>query len=161
MTAQATARHDHSEPAPATPLKMSERFRVFARGASEVLGSATAFIVAVALVVIWAASGPFLAFSTTWQLLINTTTTVATFLMIFLVQNTQNRDARAIHLKLDELLRSVTEARTAMVDIDDLSDGQLTELRDEFHELAAEEGKPATVSSNNAGGAAPSRPPPL
>jgi len=110
---------------------MNEHFRVLAHTASTILGSATAFIVAVALVVIWAVSGPFLAFSTTWLLLINTITTVATFLMIFLVQNTQNRDALTTNLKLDELLRSVDEARTAMANIDDLSDAQLTELKDE------------------------------
>ncbi|GAB4212055.1 MAG: hypothetical protein OHK0022_47390 [Roseiflexaceae bacterium] len=92
---------------------MNELFRKFANKTSDIVGSPWAFIAAVALIIGWAASGPLFGFSDTWQLVINTGTTIITFLMVFLIQNTQNRDARAIHLKLDELIRSVKGARNS------------------------------------------------
>ena len=114
---------------------MHEAFRKFAHITSALVGSAWAFILAVAIILVWAITGPIFHFSDTWQLIINTGTTIVTFLMVFLIQNTQNRDAKAIHLKLDELLRAVSEARTGMVDLEDLSDAELQRLQAEFARL--------------------------
>ena len=114
---------------------MHEAFREFANQASEAMGSPWAFIAAALLIIIWAISGPLFGFSETWQLVINTGTTIITFLMVFLIQNTQNRDAKAMHLKLDELLRSMEGARTSMVDLEDLSDEDLRKLQSEFQRL--------------------------
>jgi low affinity Fe/Cu permease len=114
---------------------MREAFRRFAAATSRVVGSPWVFTLAVLLIVGWAASGPLFGFSDTWQLVINTTTTIVTFQMVFLIQNTQNRDSEAIHLKLDELIRAVHTARTRLVDLEDLSDEQLDELRKEFKHL--------------------------
>ncbi|HEU4325320.1 MAG TPA: low affinity iron permease family protein [Roseiflexaceae bacterium] len=114
---------------------MNDFFRKFANKTSDVVGSPWAFIAAVSLIVGWAVSGPLFGFSDTWQLVINTSTTIITFLMVFLIQNTQNRDARAIHLKLDELIRSVKGARNSMVDLEDLSDEELARLQREFKRL--------------------------
>lgn len=114
---------------------MQDAFRKFAQKTSELSGSSWAFIIAVLVIIVWALSGPFLGFSDTWQLIINTTTTLVTFLMVFLIQNTQNRDSRAIHLKLDELLRAMKDARTSMVDLEDMSDEDLLKLQNEFKQL--------------------------
>ncbi len=114
---------------------MNDQFRKLAHDASLAVGSPWAFIAAVALIVGWAVTGPFFSFSDTWQLVINTGTTIVTFLMVFLIQNTQNRDAKAIHLKLDELIRAVRGARTALVDLEDLSDEELERLQQEFRRL--------------------------
>ncbi|MEO7909515.1 MAG: low affinity iron permease family protein [Roseiflexaceae bacterium] len=114
---------------------MKEAFRKFANKASDAMGSPWAFIAAALLIVVWAITGPLFGFSEVWQLVINTGTTIITFLMVFLIQNTQNRDAKAMHLKLDELLRSVEGARTSMVDLEDLSDEDLKKLQDEFQRL--------------------------
>jgi len=114
---------------------MNEAFRKFANKISEAMGTPWAFIAAVFLILGWAVSGPFFGFSEVWQLVINTGTTIITFLMVFLIQNTQNRDAKAIHLKLDELLRGVEGARTSMVDLEDLSDEDLKKLQNEFQRL--------------------------
>jgi low affinity Fe/Cu permease len=113
-------------------------FRKFAEWVSCVVGSPWTFMAAVAAVAIWAITGPIFGFSNTWQLVINTATTIVTFLMVFLIQNTQNRDARAIHLKLDELIRSIGNARTNLVDLEDLTDEELDQLYDEFHALQQE-----------------------
>lgn len=114
---------------------MREIFRKFAATTSRVVGSPWIFVLAVLLIVGWALSGPVFGYSDTWQLVINTTTTIVTFLMVFLIQNTQNRDSEAIHLKLDELIRAVTTARTSMVDLEELSDEQLERMRVEFKRL--------------------------
>lgn len=111
---------------------MHALFRKIAHFASEKLGSPWAFSIALFLIVLWAISGPFLHFSTTWQLLINTVTTVLTFLMVFLIQNTQNRDAKAMQLKLDELIRAVKPARNMLIDIEDMEEEELALLQDEF-----------------------------
>jgi low affinity Fe/Cu permease len=105
------------------------------------------FVSALLIIVLWALTGPLFHFSDTWQLVINTGTTIITFLMVFLIQNTQNRDAEAIQLKLDELLRAVTEARTSLVDLEDLSDGELDRLREEFQQLRERESHQSTASS--------------
>ena len=97
------------------------------------------FVSALLIIVLWALAGPIFHFSDTWQLVINTGTTIITFLMVFLIQNTQNRDAEAIQLKLDELLRAITEARTSLVDLEDLSDSELDRLQEEFRRLRASE----------------------
>src|SRR5438874_3602429 len=101
---------------------ISDAFRVFARRSSIMLGSAWAFAAAVLVILVWLVTGPTFHFSDTWQLIINTATTVVTFLMVFLIQNTQNRDAKAVHLKLDELIRAIKGARNQLVDLENLSD---------------------------------------
>jgi low affinity Fe/Cu permease len=114
---------------------MNEVFRKFAHTTSEAVGSSTAFLVALAAIVVWVMLGPYFSYSDTWQLVINTATTIVTFLMVFLIQNTQNRDAKAIHLKLDELIRSVAGARNRLVDLENLSDKELARLQQEFQRL--------------------------
>ncbi|HET9984178.1 MAG TPA: low affinity iron permease family protein [Longimicrobiales bacterium] len=114
---------------------MNALFRRFSEGVARITGSAWTFVAAALVIVAWAVSGPMFAFSDTWQLVINTGTTVVTFLMVFLIQNTQNRDARAIHLKLDELIRAVGPARNGMVDLESLSDEELADLQAEFERL--------------------------
>lgn len=109
-----------------------ELFRKFAHKTSEAVGSAAAFMAAVAIIILWLFSGPLFHFSDTWQLIINTGTTIITFLMVFLIQNTQNRDAKAIHLKLDELIRSVKGARNRLIDLENLSDEEIETFRKEF-----------------------------
>jgi low affinity Fe/Cu permease len=111
-------------------------FRKFAHFTSEIVGAPLTFFCAVLIVVVWGFSGQFFEYSNTWQLVINTGTTIITFLMIFLVQNTQNRDARAIHLKLDELIRSLEEARNDFLDIEDEPDQRISDLQQEFKELS-------------------------
>lgn len=114
---------------------MRELFRKFAQITSTVVGSSWAFIFAVLIIVMWGASGPMFHYSDTWQLVINTGTTIITFLMVFLIQNTQNRDAKAIHLKLDELIKGVKGARTGLVNLEQLSDHELDRLQKEFERL--------------------------
>ena len=114
---------------------MNESFRKFAHKTSELTGTPWAFIAAVSIIIGWAASGPIFGFSDSWQLYINTFTTLITFLMVFLIQNTQNRDATAIHLKLDELIRAVEKARNSLVDLEDLSDEELKQLQEQFKRI--------------------------
>jgi low affinity Fe/Cu permease len=114
---------------------MKEYFRIFAQKASAVVGSPAAFLAAMGAIAIWAVLGPGFSFSDTWQLVINTGTTIVTFLMVFLIQNTQNRDAKAIHLKLDELIRAVKGARTELVDLENSSDEELETLQKDFEDL--------------------------
>jgi low affinity Fe/Cu permease len=114
--------------------KMSDAFQRLACAASVKLGSHWAFIVAVTTVILWGIAGPFFGFSENWQLTINTGTTIVTFLMVFLVQSTQNRDAKAIHLKLDELIRT-TDARNRFADLEDASEEELDHLQREFAKL--------------------------
>lgn len=114
---------------------MHDFFRLFARRVSDVAGNAFTFLAAIIVVAVWLATGPIFRYSDTWQLVINTGTTIITFLMVFLVQNTQNRDNQAVQLKLDELLRAVTSARNTFVDIENLPDEDLELLADEFRAL--------------------------
>ncbi len=116
---------------------MHETFRTISQRTSATTGSPWGFGVAVGVVLVWACTGPLFDFSDTWQLVINTGTTIVTFLMVFLIQGAQNRDSRAMHLKLDELLRAVTEARTSMVDLEALTDQELDRLQSEFSALRA------------------------
>lgn len=125
---------------------VSDAFRVFARRSSSMLGSAWAFTAALLVIVIWLVTGPVFHFSNTWQLIINTATTIITFLMVFLIQNTQNRDAKAVHLKLDELIRAVKDARNELVDLEDLSDEELQKLEEQFRKTrkrAENDGSPS------------------
>jgi low affinity Fe/Cu permease len=117
---------------------MAHYFSRFAERVSHALGTPSAFVLALLTVVVWAACGPAFGYGDTWQLTINTGTTIITFLMVFLIQNTQNRDARANRLKLDELLRALESARTSMVNVDELTDEQLLALEREFRRLGRE-----------------------
>jgi len=126
---------DPSEASQSIFCRIQDAFHVLARKASDVLGSAWAFIIAILIIVVWGITGPMFNFSDTWQLIINTGTTIVTFLMVFLIQNTQNRDAKAVHLKLDELIRAVKGARNHLVDLEKLSDDELTKLEKEFQRI--------------------------
>jgi low affinity Fe/Cu permease len=120
---------------------MNELFRKAAARVSCLLGSPGAFIAATALVVLWAACGPYFGYSDAWQLVINTSTTIGTFLMLFVLQNSQNRDTKAINIKLDELLRAIEGARNRLADLKDASDDELDELEGEFRRLARQRGQ--------------------
>jgi len=125
---------------------MRALFRRFATRTSEWVGTPAAFVVGLGLIVLWALTGPLFRYSDSWQLVVNTATTIITFLMVFLIQATQNRDAKAIHLKLDELLRGVQGARTAMVALENSTDEELAQFQDEFarlHQRLTKRGKPA------------------
>ncbi|HUS29313.1 MAG TPA: low affinity iron permease family protein [Kofleriaceae bacterium] len=118
---------------------IGERFRRASTRVATAIGTPFAFIIAFLFVLAWAVTGPLFGFSDTWQLIINTSTTVVTFLMVFIIQTTQNHDAKAIHLKLDELIRAVREARTGLVDLEDLPDDQIDQLQKEFRQLRLQE----------------------
>jgi low affinity Fe/Cu permease len=118
-------------------MKQAGWFTRFANHASRATGHPSAFVVAVVIVAIWAITGPLFKFSDTWQLVINTGTTIITFLMVFLIQNTQNRDSAAIHLKLDELIRSHKQARNSMLDLEQGDEEILGKLRERYESLAA------------------------
>jgi low affinity Fe/Cu permease len=112
-----------------------DRFTKFSVGTSHYFGSRWAFLAAIAVVVTWALTGPLFHYSDTWQLVINTGTTIVTFLMVFLIQNTQNRDAKAIHLKLNELIHAIDKAKNRMIDVEKLSDGELEELAKTYEKI--------------------------
>jgi low affinity Fe/Cu permease len=113
-------------------------FHVFATQAASWVGTKWAFLAAILVVVAWVVCGPYFHYSDTWQLVINTGTTVITFLVVFLIQNTQNRDARAIHLKLDEIIKSIDQAQNEMIDIEHLSDEELQKLADKYQKVREE-----------------------
>ena len=117
---------------------MNKIFRKFSVAAANALGSSWMFIANVLLILIWLVAGPFFHYSDTWQLVVNTATTVFTYLAVFLIQNTQNRDAKAIQLKLDELIKGVGGARTQLVNLEELSDEDLSALQEEFKRLRTE-----------------------
>jgi len=116
--------------------KASGWFDKMAKASAWLSGRPATFLLSVALIVVWLVTGPFFNFSDTWQLVINTGTTIITFLMVFLIQNTQNRDTAAIHLKLDELIRAVEGARNSAILLEDASEDELVETRNEYVELA-------------------------
>ena len=129
---------------------MSEWFKRFALSASDFVGSSAAFIGACGVIFLWAAAGPFLHYSNTWQLIVNTGTSILTFLIVFLIQHAQNRDARSIRLKLDELLRVSQGARPSLVDLDRLSDQEIDKLEREFaHWRRKKEGRSRRGESDN------------
>jgi low affinity Fe/Cu permease len=125
-----------------------ECFRCCAHRISLAVGSPWAFLVALTAVIVWGMTGPLFKFSDTWQLVINTATTIITFLMVFIIQNTQNRDTKAIHLKLDELLRGVKGARTSMVNLENMSDEELDRLQKEFERLRGDKSDARTKNGH-------------
>lgn len=120
---------------------LNDLFHKFAHETSEIVGTPWAFIFAVIIILLWIVSGPLFGFSDTWQLIINTGTTIVTFLIVFLIQNSQNRDAKAIHLKLDELIRALKGPRTGLVDLEDMPDEDLKSLQEEFKRIRESERK--------------------
>lgn len=120
------------------PSTFRDRFHRFSRKTAEAVGSVWAFVIALGVVAVWGITGPLFGFSDTWQLVINTGTTIVTFLMVFLIQSTQNRDAKAVHLKLDELIRGLAEARNDLIDLEDLPEAELEKLAAEFAKLHAQ-----------------------
>lgn len=151
----------HAEaPQPDEPTKVNDWFGRFAATASSWLGSRWAFAAAILIILIWATTGPLFHYSDTWQLVINTGTTIVTFLMVFLIQNTQNRDARAINLKLNELIRAIDKARDQMIHIENLSDIELSELQANYVQIrAASDTTPPTDSDTGASETQPPKTP--
>src|SRR5438045_6290191 len=127
-----------------------DAFRVFARKSSIFLGSAWSLAIAILIILIWGLTGSAFHYSDTWQLIINTGTTIVTFLMVFLIQNTQNRDSKAMQLKLDEIIRALKRARNALVDLEDLSDEELKKLEEQFKELRQKDERDGTQPSRHA-----------
>jgi low affinity Fe/Cu permease len=127
---------------------MNDLFRRFANSAAQWLGSPAAFMIAAVTILAWAAVGPMFDYSDTWQLAINTGTTIVTFLMVFLIQATQNRDAKAIQLKLDELIRGLKGARNHLVNLESLTDAELDDLQKEFQRIR--ERTPAEPATHDA-----------
>lgn len=117
-------------------MKIQEAFSHFARRAARITGQAWVFILALSLLLVWAATGPIFGFSDTWQLVINTATTIITFLMVFIIQNTQNRDTEALQIKLDEVINSIKGAKVEMMDVEELTEEDLDRLRTRYEELA-------------------------
>jgi low affinity Fe/Cu permease len=118
------------------PFKNQSWFSRFARETARMSGRPATFAVAAGVVVVWAITGPLFGFSDTWQLVINTGTTIVTFLMVFLIQNTQNRDSEAVHVKLDELIRANEAAHNALLDLEDLDEEELDRIRADYEKLA-------------------------
>jgi len=123
---------------------MSEIFRKFAQRISTLVGTPVAFALAVFIILVWIATGPMFGFSNTWQLIINTGTTIVTFLIVFLIQNTQNRSDEATQLKLDELIKAAGSARKELIDLEDLSDKELDRLEKQFRAMRGEKGSDAS-----------------
>src|SRR5213592_425581 len=119
----------------AKPRNQRGRFQRFARGAARAAGGSKAFALALLAILIWGLTGPIFHFSDTWQLVINTATTIITFLMVFLIQNTQNRDAKAVHLKLDEMIRALKGARNELLDLEELEEADLDRLEKQFKSM--------------------------
>ena len=143
-----------SQAAKKTTLR--EKFRRFAHGISHFAGSPWMFAIACLIITGWALTGPMFRYSDTWQLVINTGTTIVTFLMVFLIQNTQNRDARAVHLKLDELIRAIKGARNQLVSLEEMSDEELDALQREFEKVCgARRAKQKPKTSHHHQSAAP------
>jgi low affinity Fe/Cu permease len=118
------------------PTRSKSWFSRFAKWTARATGRPSAFALAAAIIVLWAVTGPLFGFSDTWQLVINTGTTIVTFLMVFLIQNTQNRDSEAIQVKLDEVIRSIQGAHTALLDLEELEDEELNQIHGEYRRLA-------------------------
>jgi low affinity Fe/Cu permease len=119
-------------------MRPKSTFTRFAQWTSRMTGRPPAFLTAVAVILVWAVTGPIFRFSDTWQLVINTGTTIVTFLMVFLIQNSQNRDSEATQLKLDELIRALEGAHNALLDLEELEDKELEVMREDYQKLAEE-----------------------
>lgn len=126
-------------------MRRTKWYTYFAKQASHVTGRPSTFILALVVILVWIVSGPFFRFSDTWQLVINTATTIVTFLMVFLIQNTQNRDTAAIQIKLDELITVTKEAHNALLDLEELEEDQLEEFRERYEALASKARKDFNV----------------
>jgi low affinity Fe/Cu permease len=148
VTVKVTKEPGEEAPSTTTILTRSDRFGRFAARSSHYLGSRWAFIIAIGIIVVWAFTGPIFHYSDTWQLIINTGTTIVTFLMVFLIQNTQNRDARAIHLKLNELIHAVDKAKNKMIDVENLSEVELDELARTYEKIRSSAQERQQASSN-------------
>lgn len=120
------------------PQSIKDRFHNFSRRTSEAVGSVWAFLLALGTVIVWGLTGPLFGYSDTWQLVINTSTTIVTFIMVFLIQSTQNRDAKAVHLKLDELIFALKGARNRLVNLEELPEDELEALAKQFAQMSAE-----------------------
>ena len=128
---------------------MNTIFRKFAKWVSSVAGSPYVFVFAIIVVGVWALLGPMFGYSDSWQLVINTGTTILTFLMVFLIQNTQNRDSHAVHLKLDELIKAVDAARNQLIDIEDNSDEVIATFEEEFETMRLTGEEKPTIKNPN------------
>jgi low affinity Fe/Cu permease len=113
-------------------------FKVFAKWTARITGKPITFVLALAVIIVWAISGPIFGYSDTWQLVINTGTTIVTFLMVFLIQNTQNRDTGAMQAKLDELIRAIEGAHNALLDLEELDESEIEQIRSDYEHLAEE-----------------------
>jgi low affinity Fe/Cu permease len=129
-------RGSHKIPAQSQPIKHAGGFHGFARQSAKFSGRPASFALAVFVIATWLVTGPIFHFSDTWQLVINTATTIVTFLMVFLIQNTQNRDSEAMQIKLDELIRATKNAHTVVLDIEELSEKELDQIKRCYTELA-------------------------
>ena len=118
------------------PTKSRSWFTLLTKGTAHVSGRPVTFVAAVSIIVAWAVTGPVFAFSDTWQLVINTGTTIVTFLMVFLIQSTQNRDTEAIQVKLDEIIRAIGNAQNELLDLEELEEDDLNRIRDEYRQMA-------------------------
>lgn len=125
---------------------MQDSFRKFSELCANAVGSSGSFLLALLVVLVWLATGPYFHYSDTWQLLINTGTTIVTFLMVFLIQNAQNREAQCTQLKLDELIRAIDGARTGLVNLEELSEADLQKLKDEFNRIGHATGQDVKIA---------------
>ena len=128
---------------------VSDAFRVFARRSSDVLGSPWAFVMAILVIVVWAATGPTFHFSDTWQLIINTGTTIVTFLMVFLIQRSQNKDSLALQLKLNEIVAALQGASNRLIDVESLSEEEIEVLRKHYAEISKEAEKNGSIRESH------------
>ena len=120
------------------PTKSRSWFTSFAKATARASGRPAAFITATAIILLWAATGPLFGFSDTWQLVINTGTTIVTFLMVFLIQSTQNRDSEATQVKLDEIIRAIGKAKNELLDLEELEESELDDIKKTYQEMAKE-----------------------
>ena len=137
-----------TEKRPGRPKRSA--FTRFSQHVSRMAGHPVTFIGAVAIIVLWAATGPLVGFNDTWQLIINTSTTIITFLMVFVIQNSQNRDTAAIHIKLDELIARLEGPREKLLDLEELDEDELERIRAEFEELACRSREAGRTSDDSA-----------
>ncbi len=129
--------------------RLGELLEKFSRKATEATGTSTAFLLALAVIIVWGITGPIFHFSDTWQLVINTGTTIVTFLMVFLIQRAQNKDALAIHLKLNELVAAVEGSSNRLIDVEDLTEAEIKLLHDHFRKLAEMAKKDSTLTATH------------